>query len=77
MEFIWSERGNQKLNIKLKKICPGGYCPAPISCILQIYVFSGTAVIVIVGLFDLQLPMQSVSITTKVVSSNPVHSEVY
>ena len=44
MEFIESERGNQKLNIKLKKnvwgaiilggncmggYCPGGNCPAP------------------------------------------------
>jgi len=26
---------------------------------------------------DLQLPMQSVPITTKVVSSNPVHGKVY
>jgi hypothetical protein len=26
---------------------------------------------------DLQLPMQSVPITTKVVSSNPAHGEVY
>jgi hypothetical protein len=26
---------------------------------------------------DLQLPVQSVFITTKVVSSNPVHGEVY
>jgi hypothetical protein len=26
---------------------------------------------------DLQLPMQSVPITTKVVSSSPVHDEVY
>jgi hypothetical protein len=26
---------------------------------------------------DLQLPVQSVPITTKVVSSNPVHGEVY
>ena len=26
---------------------------------------------------DLQLPVQSVSITTKVVSSNPAHGEVY
>ena len=26
---------------------------------------------------DLQLPMQSVSITTKVVSSNPTHGKVY
>jgi hypothetical protein len=27
MEFIESERGNQKLNIKLKKKLWGGYCP--------------------------------------------------
>ena len=26
---------------------------------------------------DLQLPMKSVPITTKVVSSNPVHGEMY
>jgi hypothetical protein len=26
---------------------------------------------------DLQLPVQSLPITTKVVSSNPVHGEVY
>ena len=30
-----------------------------------------------VMIYDFQLPMQSVSITTKVVSSNPVHGEVY
>jgi hypothetical protein len=34
-------------------------------------------VIVIVWYLDLQLPMQSVPITTKVVSSNPGHGEVY
>jgi hypothetical protein len=33
--------------------------------------------VVIVWELDLQLPMQSVPITTKVVSSNPVHGEVY
>ena len=27
MEFIESERGNQKLNIKVKKICGGQNCP--------------------------------------------------
>ena len=31
----------------------------------------------VVGQFDLQLPMQSVSITTKVVSLNAAHGEVY
>jgi hypothetical protein len=30
-----------------------------------------------VVLLDLQLPVQSVPITTKVVSSNPFHGEVY
>ena len=33
--------------------------------------------VVIVWLLDLQLPVQLVHITIKVVSSNPVHSEVY
>jgi len=32
---------------------------------------------VIILYLDLQLPMQSVPITTNVVSSNPVHGEVY
>ena len=31
----------------------------------------------VVWWLDLQLPMQSVPITTKVVSSNPFHGEVY
>jgi hypothetical protein len=34
-------------------------------------------VVVIVWQLDLQLPVQSVPITTKVVISNPVHGEVY
>ena len=33
--------------------------------------------VVIVWCLDLQLHVKSVSITTKVVSSNPVHGEVY
>ena len=33
--------------------------------------------VVIVWYFDLQLPVQSMHIATKVVSSNPVHGEVY
>ena len=33
--------------------------------------------VVIVRLLDLQLLMQSVPITTKVMSSNPAHGEVY
>ena len=38
---------------------------------------NGAVVVVIVWLFDLQLPVQSVPITTKVESSNPVHGELY
>jgi hypothetical protein len=34
-------------------------------------------VVMIVCKLDLQLPVRSVPITTKVVSSNPLHSEVY
>ena len=37
----------------------------------------GAVVFVIVWQLDLQLPMQSVPITTKVVSSNHVHGEEY
>ena len=37
----------------------------------------GTVVAIDVWLLDLQLPIQSVPITTKVVSLNPVHGEVY
>ena len=37
----------------------------------------GAVVVVIVWKLDLQLPVQSVPITTKVVSSNPAHSQVY
>ena len=33
--------------------------------------------VMIVWLLDLQLPVQSVPITTKVVISNPVHGDVY
>ena len=37
----------------------------------------GAVVVVIVWWLDLQLPVQSVPITIKVVGSNPVHGEVY
>ena len=33
--------------------------------------------VLIVCLLDLQLPVQSVPITAKIVSSNPAHGEVY
>jgi hypothetical protein len=39
--------------------------------------YSGSVLVVIVCLLDLQLLVQSVSITPKVVSSNPVHGEVF
>ena len=38
---------------------------------------NGAVVIVIVWEFDLQLPVHSVPITTKVASSNLVHGDVY
>jgi hypothetical protein len=38
---------------------------------------SGAVMDVIVWYLDLQLPVQSVPIATKVVSSSPVHGEVY
>ena len=56
-------------------------------CYLYLFTYSGDqyiftisvagVVVVIVWQLDLQLPVHSVSITTKVVSSNPFHGEVY
>jgi len=43
----------------------------------QILFCKGAVVVVIVWLLDLQLPVQSVTITTEVVSSNPAHDKVY
>ena len=37
----------------------------------------GAVVVEIIWWLDLQLPMQSVYITTKVMSLNPTHGEVY
>ena len=37
----------------------------------------GAIVAVIAWLLDLELPVQSVPITTKIVNSNPAHGEVY
>jgi hypothetical protein len=39
--------------------------------------YTGAIGVMIVWLLDLQLPVQSVPFTTKVVSSNPIHGEVY
>jgi hypothetical protein len=47
-------------------------------CLLAYIVVSNTSVVaVVVWLLDLQLPMQSVPITTDVVSSNLDQGEVY
>jgi len=40
-------------------------------------VFLGAIVVVIVWSLSFQLPVKSLPITTKVVSSNPAHGEVY
>ena len=41
------------------------------------FIIKGPLVVVIAWYLDLQLPVQSVPIMIKVVSSNPVHGEVY
>jgi hypothetical protein len=43
--------------------------------LLITHVVSGTVVVVIAWWLDLQLPVQSVPITTNVVGSNPVHGD--
>ena len=42
-----------------------------------IYHIIGAVMVVIIWQLDLQLPMQSVPITTKVVSLNPTHGKMY
>jgi hypothetical protein len=42
-----------------------------------LFIYLRGVMVVTVWLLDLQLPLQSVSITINVVSSNPVHCEVY
>ena len=44
------------------------------SCRNLFLVFEGTVVDVVVWYLDLQLPMQSVPITTNIVSSNPTQA---
>ena len=41
------------------------------------HILTGAVVVVIAWYLDLQLPVQSVHITTNVVSSNPADGEVY
>ena len=48
-----------------------------ITIVLSSYSISGAVMVVIIWQLDLQLPVQSVPITIKVVSSNPVHGKVY
>jgi len=45
--------------------------------VYYLYSTTGTVMVVIVCKLDLQLPMQSVPITTKIVSLSPAHDEVY
>ena len=58
------------------RVFQGKYCMTYIYIYL-FYVIGGAVVVVIIWQLDLQLPVQSVPITTKVVSSNPIHDEVY
>ena len=65
----WQTRFFKHNNYKLSK--------APYSLITQSYSFSGAVVAVIVWQLDLQLHMQSVPMTTKVMISNPAQGKVY
>jgi len=67
------------INIRIKKIYPIWYSffSHNNTVYLTYNEIVGAVVVVIVLLLDLQLPVQSVPITTKVVSSNPAHGEVY
>ena len=47
-----------------------------VTCRSPSYIYRGPVVVVIVWQLDLQLPMQSESITTYVTCSNPAHGEL-
>jgi len=46
-------------------------------CMFRFLFQRGAFVVVIIWLADLQLPLQSVPITTNFVSSSPAHGQVY
>jgi hypothetical protein len=48
-----------------------------VNCYFTYFLDLGALVVVNVWWLDLPLPVQSLSITTNVVSSNPAHGEVY
>jgi len=48
-----------------------------ITCLPDLLAFVSFIMDLILWQFHLQLPVQSVPITTKVVSSNPIHDEMY
>ena len=52
-------------------------CWQAVESLWSLLSFGGSVVVVIVWQLDLQLHMQSMSISDKVLSSNPVHGEVY
>jgi hypothetical protein len=54
-----------------------GSCLKPVQLQIQMIENNRAIVVVIIWLLDLQLPIQSIPITTKVVSLNPVHGEMY
>ena len=45
--------------------------------LIVIYIWTLAIVVVIIWELDLQLPVQSVPITTEVLNSNPTHGDVY
>jgi hypothetical protein len=56
--------------------CPIALNNKDLNCVIYKTISTGVVVVMIVWLLDLQLPMQSVPITTNVVSSNPARGEL-
>ena len=71
MFWLRQEQGDVMIRVEYPKFS----VEAVVSCLL--ITMSEAVVFVIVWKLDLQLPVQSVPITAKVVNSNPVHGKVY
>ena len=72
--YVYNFNFKKKIIFQIAKLCT--YYSIKIEIDIT-YKYIGAVMVLLVWLLDLQLPIQSVPITTNVVSSNHAHGEVY